>query len=101
MPEFKINDPITTDQADIEVTVSAAAPLAVGRHIFRLVVADDSDNLSDPDEIEVIVLDSERPTAILEGPRTVAFGQSFTLTGRRSTDVGGGRVVRFTFTLLE
>ena len=100
MPEFRINDPITTDQPDIEVTVTPAAPLAVGRHIFRLVVADDSDNLSDADEIEVIVLDSERPTAILEGPRTVAFGQSFTLTGRRSTDVGGGRVVSFTFTLL-
>jgi hypothetical protein len=95
MPEFRINEPITTELADIEVTVTAAQPLAVGRHTFRLVVADDSENLSDPDQIVVIVRDAERPTAILEGPTVVDFGQSFTLSGRRSSDVGGGRVVRF------
>jgi hypothetical protein len=97
MPEFRINEPITTEQPDIEVTVTAQAPLAVGRHIFRLIVADDSENLSAPDDIEVIVLDSEAPTAVLEGPRTVGFGQTFNLSGRRSTDVGGGRIVRFTW----
>ena len=98
MPEFKINEPITTEQPDVEVTVTAAQPLAVGRHTFTLVVADDSENLSNPDQIVVIVRDTERPTAVLEGPATVNFGQSFTLSGRRSTDAGGGRVVRFVWT---
>ena len=101
MAEFKINTPISTDQPVIEVTVAAPAqPLAVGRHRFRLVVADDSNNLSDPDEIDVIVRDAVKPTAVLEGPRLVDFGAAFELSGRRSTDAGGGKVVKFIWTLV-
>jgi len=100
MPEFKINTPLTTDQPIIEVTIVPAQPLSVGRHRFRLVVADDSENLSDPDEIEVIVRDAVKPTAVLEGPKIVDFGKSFELSGRRSSDAGGGKVVRFIWTLV-
>jgi hypothetical protein len=100
MPEFTINTPIPTDQPAIEVTVTPARPLSFGRHTFSLVVEDDSGNQSEPDTIIIIVRDNERPTAVLEGPAQVNFGQTFTLTGRRSTDAGGGRVTRFIWTLL-
>ena len=107
MAEFKINTPIVTDQPAIEVTVTApgtpaaaGTQLAVGRHRFRLVVTDDSANLSDPDEVDVIVRDAVKPTAVLEAPKLVDFGKSFELSGRRSTDAGGGKVVSFTWTLM-
>jgi len=106
MAEFKINTPIVTEQPLIEVTVAAPGtagagqPLSVGRHRFRLVVADDSENLSDPDEVDVIVRDAVKPTAVLDAPKVVDFGKSFELSGRRSTDAGGGKVVSFTWTLV-
>lgn len=100
MPEFTINTPITTDQPLIDVTVTAARPLSFGRHTFRLVVEDDSGNQSDPDTLIIIVRDSEKPTAVLEGPQQVNFGQSFQLSGRRSSDAGGGRVTKFIWTLV-
>lgn len=100
MPEFTINTPISTDQPLIDVTITAARPLALGRHTFRLVVEDDAGNQSEPDTIVIIVRDSEKPTAVLEGPAQVNFGQSFQLIGRRSSDTGGGRVVKFIWTLV-
>lgn len=101
MPEFQPNTPIETDVPTIEVTVTATNPLRVGRHRFRLSVFDDSGNESLPDEVDVIVRDTERPTAVIAAPREVPFGQSFALSGERSSDVGGGQVVRYTWTLVE
>jgi hypothetical protein len=100
MPEFTINTPITTDQPIIEVTIDPARPLAFGRHVFRLVVEDDSGNQSDPDTLTIIVRDNQKPTAVLEGPAQVNLGQTFQLLGRRSTDAGGGRVTKFIWTLV-
>ena len=96
MPEFATNVPIETAEPRIEVT-NALKP---GRHRFRLVVVDDSGNESQPDLVDIIVLDRGAPTAVLDAPREVPFGQRFNLSGERSTDAGGGAIVRYIWTLL-
>lgn len=100
MAEFIINQDIETAEPTIEVTVSRAAPLAIGRHRFRLIVVDDSGNRSVGDEVDVIVADQSAPTAVLIAPSTVAHGASFNLDGRRSIDAGGGRITRYAWTYL-
>lgn len=100
MADFVINTDITTDTPTIEVTVSPDRPLPTGRHRFRLIVVDDAGNRSAADEVEMIIADQSAPTAVLNVPRIVAFGNSFNLDGSRSFDVGGGRIVQFVWTYL-
>lgn len=100
MAEFRAGQPVVTDTPEVEVTVSANAPLPAGRHRFQLVVQDDSGNSSDPSITEVIVRDTQKPTAVLDAPREVEVGRSFQLSGRRSSDIGG-RIVRYTWTRLD
>ena len=100
MAVFVINTDIKTETPTIEVTLNPDRPLPLGRHRFRLVVVDDSNNSSRPDEVEVIVADQGAPTAVLGVPRIVAFGTSFNLDGTRSFDVGGGRIASYTWTYL-
>jgi hypothetical protein len=101
MADFQPNVPVETDAPTIEVTVSPDRPLKVGRHRFRLMVLDDSGNPSIPDEVDVIVRDLTNPTAVLEAPREIEFGKSFELSGRRSSDAGGGQVARYIWTLVD
>src|SRR5688572_8960859 len=100
MANFVLNTPIETDVPTIEVTLSATNGLALGRHRFQLVVVDDSNNESAADVVEVRVIDSQRPTADITGPDSVPFGTSFPLSGVRSSDVGGGRIVRYRWTYI-
>lgn len=100
MATFVIDTDISTETSTIEVTVDPNKPLAIGRHRFRLVVVDDSGNLSAPDEVEVIVADQSAPTAVLNAPKTAAVGTSFKLDGSKSFDVGGGKVVKYVWTYL-
>jgi hypothetical protein len=87
-------------EPSIEVTVSQEAPLPVGRHRFQLVVVDDSGNESAPSVAEVIVRDTQKPTAILDAPKVVDVGSSFQLSGARSSDIGG-KIVRYIWTRLD
>ena len=100
MPEFRTGQPVVTNTPDVEVTVAANAPLPAGRHRFQLIVQDDSGNTSEPSITEVIVRDTQKPTAVIDAPREVELGRSFQLSGRRSTDVGG-RIVNYTWTRLD
>ena len=100
MPESRAGQPVVTDTPEVEVTVAANAPLPAGRHRFQLVVEDDSGNISGPSITEVIVRDTQKPTAVLDAPREVELGRSFQLSGRRSSDIGG-RIVRYTWTRLD
>jgi len=100
MANFVINQDIVTETPTIEVTVTANSPLPLGRQRFRLVVTDDSGNVSAPDEVEVIIADQDAPTAVLGAPRVTGFGRSFEMDGSRSFDAGGGRIVRYTWTYL-
>lgn len=100
MAIFEVNVPIETTEPTILVEVPADGSLRVGRHRFQLVVVDDSDNRSQPDTVTVLVRDTTAPTAVLTAPESVALNTAFTLSGQDSSDVGGGRIVRYVWTYL-
>ena len=98
MANFVPGTDISTDTPTIEVTVSTDKPLPLGRQVFRLVVVDDSGNVSKADQVEVIVADQDAPTAVLKAPKVTPFGKSFNLDGSASFDAGGGKVVKWVWT---
>jgi hypothetical protein len=108
MAVFQPNVPVTQKTPQVQVDVTPAAPLAIGPHRFQLIVVDDSGNLSTAATLDVIVKDTTAPTAVLDvvnaaGQRidpTVPFGQPFLLSGVRSSDAGGGKVVEYRFMLV-
>ncbi|MBI5016033.1 MAG: hypothetical protein HZB55_11190 [Deltaproteobacteria bacterium] len=87
-----------TADGSFRVTVNPASPLPLGRRTYRLVVVDDSGNESAPAEAQVLIVDRTAPTAVLEAPAQAEFGQSFTLSGARSSDAPPGRIVRYVWT---
>ena len=101
MAIFEIGKPIETSEPTIEVTVSPDKPIPVGTRMFQLQVTDENGLTSDVAVREVIVRDTQRPTAVLDAPREVEAGQSFKLSGERSSDVPPGKVVKYTWTMLE
>lgn len=109
MPEFKPNQPIVQKDPLVKVDVPAAAPLPLGANRFRLIVVDDAGNESEPTFLDVVVRDQERPTAVLDVVNSdsvrvdpvVARGQSFILSGLRSTDVAPGKIAEYRFTLVD
>lgn len=109
MPQFKTNVPVAQETADVKVDVTEAEPLPLGPNRFSLVVIDDSGNESEPFFLNVIVLDSEKPTAVLNMVNAdgvviapeVAFGASFILSASESRDKAPGVIKEFRFTLLD
>jgi hypothetical protein len=101
MPEFSPGQTIETDTPTIDVTATPQKPFPPGKLTFSLVVVDDSGNESLPSMVTVVVLDNARPTAVVTAPPQVPVGQAFNLDGRQSTDVGGGRIVRYRWTLVS
>ena len=100
---------VKSDEPKLDIAVDAAHPLAVGKNVFSLVVTDDSGNDSAPASVTIIVTDTQRPTAVVDfldaagvrnpAPQVVVpFGTKFSLTGERSSDVGG-KVKAFNWTL--
>lgn len=100
MADFVLNADVVTDQPTVEVTASNANPLPLGTHRFRLFVIDDMGNASPPAEVEIVVADLDNPTALITAPRFVTPGLPFSLDGSRSFDMGGGKVVQWTWTYL-
>jgi hypothetical protein len=100
MPEFKIGEQIETDEPKIEVTIDPRNPLKPGTYRFQLIVVDDSGNESAPTMVNVVVRDTQRPTAVIDAPEAVEAGVSFSMSAARSFDAPGGRIVRYIWTLL-
>ena len=100
MATFVPGQPVVTAEPTVQVTVSPTAPLAPGRHRFQLVVVDDSGNQSEPAVAEVIVIDDKKPTAVIDAPRTVSFGASFSIAGNRSFDLAPGKIVEYRWVML-
>jgi len=109
MPEFKVGQTETRADGVIDVEVNPRNPLPVGAHRFQLVVEDDAGNVSQPTFLNVIVRDTEKPTAVLDMVDSnnkmidpvVASGKGFRLSGLRSTDNPPGKVVKYSFTLMD
>ncbi len=85
-------------------------PLSVGGHTFELQVTDDSQNISAPTQILVIVVDDQAPTAVamlrdengvVPPDNRIGFGRPFILDGSRSVDSGGGRIIEYAWRLLD
>ena len=91
----------TAPDATLVVTMDTGRPLAIGSYVFRLVVHDNSDNPSQPETFTLVVVDQEAPTAVINGPARVRHNAEFTLSGAGSTDVGGGTIARYTWTLVS
>jgi len=87
--------PTVTTVPVLDVEVEPSEPLALGAHVFTLVVVDGAGNVSAPASATVEVVDAMAPTAVIHGPANVAFGDPFTLDGGRSTDVGGSGIVEY------
>lgn len=108
MATFKPNVPVVQKDPVVSVDVTPANPLPVGSHIFLLTVVDDSGNVSDKARLEVIVRDTDRPTALLDAidkagnilakPLVVEPGASFILSAARSTDASG-TIKEYRFTM--
>ena len=95
MATFVTGQPVVTTDSHVEVTVTPSAPLPPGHHRFQLVVVDDSGNESSPAAVDVVVIDNQKPTAVIDAPSTVPFGTSFSLSGARSTDLPPGKIVQY------
>jgi hypothetical protein len=100
--ELRVNEPIQADAPDatLVITVDPNQPLRTGSIVFQLEVLDDSGNRSQPATVRIVVIDNQAPTAVITAPQSVPFGEGFTLSGAQSSDVGGGRIARFIWTLV-
>lgn len=104
-----IAGPITTTDAQLTITMPNQK-LPVGGHTFELKTEDDSGNVSQPVRVLVVVLDKEAPTAVLtvhteDGQpapnNSIPFGRGFILSGKRSVDLGGGRIVKYDWSMVD
>jgi len=108
MAVFITNKTVAQKDPLVQVEVTPTAPLPLGVNRFQLIVIDNSGNESVAATIDVMVKDTTAPTAGIimvnaDGKRVdpvVPFGQSFFLSGAPSTDVGGGKIVEYRFTLM-
>jgi hypothetical protein len=114
MATFTINQDITTTPSAtdpgnlIEVTIDPTKPLPLGSHRFQLIVVDQAGNKSTAAVVDVRIIDTVAPTAILGTANAdnvvvkpvFSSGQSFKLDGRQSIDAGGGSIVQYVWTYL-
>ena len=100
---LKVNEPIdaAAPDASLIIVVDPTNPLKVGSYTFQLEVMDDSGNRSRPVQARLFIVDTQAPSAIISAPRSVAFGTDFTLSGIESSDVGGGTIARYIWTLIQ
>ena len=79
----------------IEQTLEVTDITVVGIHQFRLIVEDQSGNQSLPVLLDIEVNDSIIPTAVLNTVNSVDVGTSFILSGKFSSDVPPGQIVKY------
>lgn len=100
--DLVVNQEIAAASPDslLSISVDDQNPLRVGVYEFQLVVADDAGNNSQPSVVRIVVADDQAPTAVIDAPDRVGFATDFTLSGKRSVDIGG-QITRFTWTLIK
>ena len=107
MPTIKssdliVNQQITSAAPDslLTISVDSANPLRPGSYQFQLVVTDDSGNNSNPATVSLVIADDQAPTAVIDAPERVGFAKEFSLSGKRSIDIGG-KLTKFEWTLIK
>lgn len=109
MAKFTVNVAVPQDTPDVKVEGTDGGALPLGPNRFSLVVVDDSGNESEPFVLTVTVVDTDKPTAVLQvvnadgkvlDPK-VQFGQTFILSGAASQDKDPGKIKEYRFTLLD
>ena len=109
MAKFKVKVPVSQNTPTVQVEGTDTGGLPLGPNRFSLVVVDDSGNESAPFILVVTVADADAPTAVLSVVNsdgkvlapTVAFGQTFILSGAASVDKEPGKIKEYRFTLLD
>lgn len=101
-PDLQVNQSIEAKAPDSQliIVVDPANPLKTGTYVFQLQVVDDAKNVSQPTAVKIVVVDDQAPNAVIDAPDRVGFGKGFTLSGKRSFDVGGS-VEGFIWTLIQ
>src|SRR2546423_3295712 len=101
--DLQVNKKIEADARDpvLNITSEARAAAKPGSYVFQLVVLDEAGNQSAPTTFQVVVVDDTAPTAVITGPERVPAGKPFTLSGERSMDTDGGKIVRYIWTLIR
>jgi hypothetical protein len=101
-PDLQVNQAVEGQAPDSQlvIAVDPANPLKTGTYVFQLQVVDNASNTSQPTSVKIVVVDDQAPNAVIDAPERVGFGRGFTLSGKRSFDVGGS-VERFIWTLLQ
>lgn len=100
MATFELNKPVETAVPKVEVTVDINNPLPIGVHRFQLIVEDEAGNPSAPSFIDVVVRDTKLPTAVIDAVKPIEAGNSFELSGERSSDVPPGKIVKYIWTMV-
>lgn len=106
-----VDTAVRAEEPHLDVAASPTRPLAPGKHIFQLVVTDNSGNQSEPARVTVTVKDQAEPSAVIDyvredgtrlydGEIVVAYGKPFRLTGERSSDANG-RVTTWNWRILS
>jgi hypothetical protein len=97
----KIFDSTDPTDSQLVVTIDPAQPLTVGSYVFQLEVEDESGNRSAPAVFKMAIVDTTAPNALIDGSDKIPFNTAFTLSGKRSFDVGGGHIERFHWTRIQ
>jgi len=99
LEKFQSAGEVKTKDTLLKVAVSPDNPLSIGPHVFELEVLDNAGNRSVPVRVQLVVRDSQAPTAVLnvadEQGRVltepvVELGASFMLTAKGSVDAAPG-----------
>lgn len=98
--DLVVNQPISSDEPLLTISIDTSQPLHSGSYQFQLVVTDDSGNNSQPATVRIVVVDDQAPTAVIDAPNSVGLGQDFALSGKRSIDVGG-KITKYVWTLID
>jgi len=100
--DLVVNQDVSAAAPDslLTIEVDSTTPLQTGTYQFQLVVTDDSGNNSKPATVNIVIADDNAPTAVIDAPGRVGFGQQFALSGKRSIDVGG-QLTKFVWTLIK
>lgn len=99
MPDFSFPGAThETKDPVVSVDVDPSNPIKPGTLTFRLVVVDAEGNESDYFDLDVRIVDTEKPVAVIDPLPPIPYGSSFELIAKQSYDPSGGTIDRYVWT---